>query len=188
MLYEAVVVGVSAGGMQALSVILPELSSAFAMPVIIVQHRRQDDCDFLVRHLNEVGVINVSEVISRRPVAAPGVYVAPAGYHLLVERDRTFGLSLDPKVNHAIPSIDVLFESAAEVYQEKLVGLILTGANSDGAQGLAKIKAYGGLTITQDVTTAAVPYMPQVAAKSVAVDHVLPLQDIGAFLCALDNK
>lgn len=182
MCYEAIVIGVSAGGLNALSLILPQLPADYGHPVIIVQHRTQDDDQFLSDHLNSISEIFVKEAEPGEPIRPAHVYIAPPGYHLLVEREKTFSLNLDGKVNHAIPSIDVLFESAATAYEHKLVGIILTGANSDGCNGLARIKSYGGLTITQDASTAASPFLPQMAARLVEVDHVLSLDAIATFL------
>lgn len=183
--YKAIVIGVSAGGLNALSEILPKLPTEFSYPVIIVQHRQQNDDCFLTEHLDALSSINVKEAQSGEPIKPARAYIAPPGYHLLVERNKTLSLSLDPKVNHAIPSIDVLFESAAEAYQSTLIGIILTGANSDGCNGLARIKSYGGLAIAQDATTATAPFMPTVAASQVAVDHIFSLAEIAQFLTTL---
>jgi len=116
----------------------------------------------------------------------PGkIYIAPPNYHLLVEEDKTLSLSTNKHVNFARPSIDVLFETAADVFGEKLVGIILTGANEDGSRGLKKIKESGGLTIVQDPDTAAVDTMPKAAIASTKVDYILPLENIGPFICSL---
>ncbi|MBL4827055.1 MAG: chemotaxis protein CheB [Spongiibacteraceae bacterium] len=115
------------------------------------------------------------------------IYFALPGYHLLVEEDRVFSLSVDPKVNYSRPSVDTLFESAADVYESELVGVILTGANSDGALSLKKIKMKGGHTIVQDPTTANAPEMPHAAIDLVKVDQVLPLTDIGQCLAQLNT-
>ena len=184
MSYEAIVIGVSAGGLNALHTIIPELPKEYPLPVIVVQHRLPEADDFLTTYLDQESKIHVKQAEPRERIQQ-GVYIAPAGYHLLVERDRTFGFSVDPKVNNAIPSIDVLFETAADAYQNKLVGIVLTGANSDGSQGLKFIKKNGGLTIVQAPNTAESPFMPKAAIEAVEVDHIMPLVDIGAFLKTL---
>ncbi len=184
---EAAVIGVSAGGMKALSVVLPELPEDFGLAVIVVQHIAEGSGNYLVTHLGRLCKIRVKEADEKEIVLPGTVYVAASGYHLLVEDDRTFSLSADPPVNHARPSIDVLFESAAEVLEDKLAGIILTGANSDGAQGLAAVKAAGGLAVVQDPETAESPMMPRAAIEAAQVDHVLTLPQIASFLCDLDR-
>ena len=108
--------------------------------------------------------------------------MAPPNYHLLIEPDQTFTLTIDERVNYARPSIDVLFETAAEVFREHLIGIILTGANNDGSHGLKRIKELGGMAIVQDPETAEVDSMPKAAVAACAVDHVLSLEEISAFL------
>jgi two-component system chemotaxis response regulator CheB len=119
----------------------------------------------------------------------PGViYVAPPNYHLLVEDDRTLALSIDPRVNFSRPAIDVLFESAVDVYAHHIIGVILTGGNHDGAHGLRRIKEAGGLTIVQDPKTAKAGMMPAAALAATAVDYVLPLPEIGALLARCGTR
>ncbi|MCP4412676.1 MAG: chemotaxis protein CheB, partial [Gammaproteobacteria bacterium] len=130
-MYEAIVVGVSAGGLKALSRIIPELPIDFPQSVMMVQHRLNDPNEFLAEYMNTLCDIDVKEAVSREVIKPECVYIAPSGYHLLIERDKTFSLTVDPPVSFAIPSVDVLFESAATAYEDKLVGVILTGANSD---------------------------------------------------------
>jgi two-component system, chemotaxis family, protein-glutamate methylesterase/glutaminase len=185
MSYEAVVIGVSTGGMKALPKIIPELPKAYSLPVMIVQHHLHDADEFLAGYLNSLCDILVKSAESREVIKAQCVYIAPSGYHLQVERHKSLSLSVDPKVKHSIPSIDVLFETAAHAYQDKLVGVILTGASSDGCQGLETIKKYGGLAIVQDPDTAQSPYMPRVAIDCVDIDHIIPLDEMGVFLRTL---
>ena len=149
MRYAAVVIGVSAGGIEALKIILPALPACFPLPIAIVQHRDQRSDSFLATYLNKMSGIVVTEAEDKEPLCSGRVYLAPAGYHLLIEADRSFSLSVDPRVNYSCPSIDVLFESAAEVFAESLIGIVLTGANSDGAHGLKRIKDRGGLAVVQ---------------------------------------
>lgn len=122
--YEAIVIGVSAGGMEALSMLVPRFAVNFPVPVIIVQHRPYNRDDFLVEYLNDHSDIEVTEAQCNEKISAQRVYIAPGGYHLQVEKNRFFSLSLDEKVNNSIPSIDVLFETAADCYADKLIGII----------------------------------------------------------------
>ncbi|MEE8059492.1 MAG: chemotaxis protein CheB [Pseudomonadales bacterium] len=173
--------------MNTLAQIIPKLPETYPLPVMIVQHRLHDANEYLVEHLRNLCDLQVKTAESRAAIQAPCVYIAPSGYHLLVERDRSFSLSIDPKVNYAIPSIDVLFETAADAYQEKRVGVILTGANCDDCRGLESIKKYGGLSIVQDPATAASSYMPSAAINIAEVDHIIPLNEIGIFLKSIAN-
>jgi two-component system chemotaxis response regulator CheB len=183
---EAVVIGVSAGGLKALSAIIPSLPRDFDIAVIVVQHVREGSDDFLARNLDSNSAVRVKEADEKEAILPGTVYIAPAGYHLLVETDRTFSLSTEGLVNYARPSIDVLFESAAEVYGGKLVGVILTGANSDGARGLASVKQAGGLTLVQNPDTAEVSVMPAAAINGTQVDHILELSDLASFIAGLN--
>jgi len=176
-----VVIGVSAGGSGALPIVLSALPADYAVPVIVVRHLYPDAGPYGHDVLARACALRLSEAEEKAPVTA-GIHVAPANYHLLVERDRTFALSIDERVRWARPSIDVLFESAADVYGSDLVGVILTGANDDGARGLRRIKEAGGTTIVQDPATAEFPDMPRAAMEACKVGHVLPLEGIGALL------
>jgi two-component system chemotaxis response regulator CheB len=185
MRYRAVVIGVSAGGMQALNAILPELPSDFPLSVIIVQHTHPASDDFLARYLDEKCCVKVKEADEKEKILPGVVYLAPPNYHLLVENDKIFSLSTELPVNFARPSIDVLFETAADAYGKMVAGVILTGANRDGSQGLLTIKKAGGLTVVQDPETAEANAMPQAAIETVQPDHILPLEKIGPFLLGL---
>ncbi len=183
--YETVLIGVSAGGLIALKTIIPHLPANFPASVIIVQHLSPDADDFFVRHLNQKAQLFVKEAEDKEKALRGTVYLAPPNYHLLIEADRTFTLSADDRVNFSRPSIDVLFETAAETYQNKAIGVILTGANNDGAAGLKKIKQLGGLTVVQSPESAEADTMPKAALKAVDVDFVVPLARMGQFLAAL---
>ena len=184
--YKAVVIGTSAGGMDALKAPLPTLPHDFPMPVIVVHHISPESRDnYLIEFFNGLCRLNVKEASEKETVEAGNVYFAPAGYHLLVERDRTFSLSVDKKVQYSRPSVDVLFESAAEVYSSALIGIILTGANSDGAEGLKAIKDNSGLTVVQDPETAESDFMPLAALRASETDHILPLARIAELLIDL---
>lgn len=180
--YQAVVAGVSAGGLDVLPALLQALPADFAMPLIIVQHLHPQQDDFFVTQLSQACRLAVREAEEKESVQAGVVYIAPANYHLLIEADKTFALSTEEKVNFSRPSIDVLFETAADVYGAGLVGVILTGASRDGAIGLSRIKAKGGIAIVQDPQTAAYPIMPLEALKETQADHVLNIDRIGHLL------
>ena len=182
MRYQAVVIGVSAGGLEALKVILPALPASFPFPIAVVQHRDECSDGFLAEYLDRMSAVTVSEAEDKEPLCAGHAYMAPAGYHLLIESDRSFSLSVDPRVNYSCPSIDVLFESAADAFGESLIGIVLTGANADGAQGLKAIKARGGLAIVQDPTTAQATAMPRAALEATPVDYLVDLQQIAPLL------
>lgn len=176
-----VVVGTSYGGVSALQALLPGLSPEFSLPVVVVQHRIKDADDGLCEFLRGHSPLPLVEPNDKEEIAAGRVYLAPRDYHLLVERDR-FALSTEHAVSFARPSIDVLFESAADAYRERAVGVILTGANRDGARGLARIKSFGGRAVVQDPQDAASRAMPEAALAAAEIDAVLPLAAIAPFL------
>lgn len=180
--YKAVVIGVSAGGFNALRVVLAGLPDTFPAPVIIVQHRMPSADNYLVTYLNDHCSLTVKEAEEKEKIVSRTVYIAPPDYHLLVEKNTTFSLSVDELVCFARPSIDVLFETAAAAYKAALIGIILTGANTDGSDGIRAIKAAGGLTISQDPQTAEVSVMPLAAIATKSVDFIMPLEDIPLFL------
>ncbi|MEI6174495.1 MAG: chemotaxis protein CheB [Bacteroidota bacterium] len=185
--YEAIVIGSSAGGLNALKVLFRGLSEGFRIPLIIVQHISADSENYLIQILNDIRVLQVKEADEKEQPMPGMAYLAPPNYHLLLEPDRTFTLTIDERVNYARPSIDVLFETAAEAYKDKLIGIILTGANNDGSRGLKRIKDLGGLTIVQDPDTAEVESMPRAAIQATLTDHILPLEEIAAFLNSLNE-
>ncbi len=186
--YQAVVIGVSSGGMDALRTMLPILTWDFRLAVIVVQHLHPHSENFLVRYLHEMCQIFVKEADEKEQISPGGIYIAPPNYHLLIEHDKTFSLSTAPKINYARPSIDILFETAADAYRSHLVGIILTGANNDGSRGLHIIKEYGGLTIVQDPATAETAAMPEAAIKVTHVDYILSLQEIGWLLNTISSS
>jgi two-component system chemotaxis response regulator CheB len=186
--YKAIVIGASAGGLTALQEILTPLPANFRLPILVVQHRFPTADDLLTFALNESCRLTVKEADEKDYIEPGYVYVAPPNYHLLVERDRTLSLSADAKVCYSRPSIDVLFESAADVFLSHLIGVILTGANHDGTAGLKKIKQNGGLTIAQDPATAEAEMMPLSAIQAKAVDQILSLADISSLLLQLSQK
>ncbi len=181
----AVVIGVSAGGLAALGALLPMLPAGFTLPVFIVQHLHPLQDGAFVEVLSRACAVMVKEAEDKETPSPGVVYFAPANYHLLIERDGTFSLSVDEKVNFSRPSIDVLFESAADAYGVGLVGIILTGAGSDGALGLLRIKEKGGLTIVQDPRTAQFPMMPTAALSESKADYVINIEEIAGFLARI---
>ncbi len=185
MKYEAIVIGVSSGGMITLNTILRHLPSDFVLSIIIVQHQHPESDDFIAKFLDARCNLTVKQADEKESILPGVIYIAPPNYHLMIEEDRTFSLSIDKRVHYARPSIDILFETAADVFGKKLVGIILTGANEDGSHGLRKIKESGGLTIVQDPDTAEVDTMPKAAIASTKVDYILPLEKIGLFICTL---
>lgn len=185
--YEAIVIGVSAGGLSALETIFKDLDAEFCLPILIVQHLSASSENYLPVHFGTRYPQNFKEADDKEKIESGTIYFAPPNYHLLVECDHHLALSASDRVNFSRPSIDVLFESAADVFADKLIGVILTGANSDGANGLEKIKRYGGLTIVQDPKTAESEPMPTAAINATNVDHVLPLEQIGNFLNSLNR-
>ncbi len=183
--FHAVVIGVSAGGFHALNTILPMFPENFPVPIIIVQHRIESGDDYFVESLNKKSKLTVKESEDKESIVPGKVYIAPGGYHLYIEKDHTFSLSVDEPVCYARPSIDVLFETAADVFCSNLVGIILTGANSDGTNGIKAIKAKQGFVIAQDPDKAESKFMPISAIKTNLVDFILALEDIPGFLIAL---
>ncbi len=181
MTFEIIVIGASYGGLSALQILLPELAPDFPLPLVVVQHRRKEADDGLCEYLRRRSPLPLIEPNDKEKVEPGRVYLAPRDYHLLLEKS-IFALSTESPVGFARPSIDVLFESAADIYRERVIGVILTGANRDGARGLAKIKAFGGLTVVQDPQSAESRSMPEAAIAAPTVDRILPLAEIAPFL------
>lgn len=181
-------IGTSAGGLHALTSVLSVIPGNFPLPLIIVQHRSQDYRDLLEEVLQRKCQLEVKQADEKEPIRKGVIYIAPPGYHLMVERDKTFSLTIDEPVKYSRPSIDVLFETAAEVYKNKLVGIVLTGANDDGANGIRAIWQYGGFTIAQDPNEAEYSTMPLQTIQSGAVKIVLTLKEIQHFLIQLGQN
>lgn len=179
---EAVVIGASAGGVAALLQLLPGLPAAYPLPIVVVLHLPAQHESRLAEVLQFRVALAVREARDKEPLAAGTVYIAPADHHLSIEADRSFSLSGEAPVCFARPSIDVLMSSAAQVYGASLIGLLLTGANSDGAAGLAAIKAAGGLSGVQLPAEAQVPTMPNAALRLHDPDYVLPLAGLHELL------
>lgn len=186
MRYEAIVIGVSSGGMNAMKIMFSLLPKDFGTPIIIVQHMSAHSDGEWIKLFNGKSYLNIKEADEKEKIEKRNVYIAPPNYHLLIERDKTFSFTIDERVNFARPSIDVLFESAAEAYKNKLIGIILTGSNNDGTEGIKRIQECGGLTIVQDPETAESAHMPRSAIAAIQPDYILSLKEIIKLLIKLD--
>jgi two-component system chemotaxis response regulator CheB len=183
---DAIVMGASAGGVEALMALLPTLSVAFRTPIFIVLHLPRDQPSLLSQIFLQKCALPVCEAVDKEPVRSGTVYFAPPDYHLLIDEGPCLALSADELVNYSRPSIDVLFESAADIYRARLLGIILSGANEDGAEGLAAVHAAGGITIVQQPDSAQVKQMVVAALNRNPTSHVLDLEGIAAVLHSLD--
>lgn len=182
---KAIAIGASAGAVQALLVLLPALPASFALPVFVVVHVPPDRDNVLVSLLQAKCRITVKEAEDKEPVAGGVVYFAPSDYHLLVETDHSLALSTDEVVNYSRPSIDVLFESAADAYGAELLGIVLTGANHDGAAGLKAILDAGGAAIVQNRAEAYATAMPDAALEAVPSATIMNLDALASYLSSL---
>jgi two-component system chemotaxis response regulator CheB len=182
--YDVVVVGTSWGGLAALRTLVGVLPASFRMAVTLVQHRHKDSDHVLRALLQECSPLVVCEVEDKMPLEEGHIYVAPPDYHTLIEPGH-FALSTEAPVRFSRPSIDVTFNSAADAYGHRVVGVVLTGANKDGASGLLRISELGGLAIIQDPKTAESPTMPSAAQQAVPRARVMPLARIGEYLATL---
>jgi two-component system chemotaxis response regulator CheB len=186
--YKAVVIGASAGGLLTLSSLLEKLPADYTLPVIIVQHRSKEPIGLLEELLQTKCKIRVKQADEKEQIEKSIVYLAPPDYHLLIEQDLTFSLTVDEPVRFSRPSIDVLFQSAAFVFKELLIGIVLTGSNSDGIAGVQAISDNHGLVIAQDPREAPFPEMPLASILSGKVTHVFSLDQIVAFLLSLHTE
>ena len=179
-----VVIGASWGGLAALSKLVSGMPGDFNTPVLIVQHRSRHADNLLATLLQDVTKLRVVDIEAKEPLEAGSVYVAPSNYHVLVEEGH-LSLTTDPLVRFSRPSIDVTFASAADAYRSAALGVVLTGANDDGSQGLRRIVDLGGKAIVQDPSTAESKTMPSAAMKAVPEAEVIPLSGISARLVEL---
>ena len=180
--YEAIVIGASAGCMDALSQILPEIPAHYPIPILVVVHLPPDRDSIMGALLQEKCAVKVCEAADKEPLLPGTIYLAPPDYHLLVETDRTLSLSNEEEVQFSRPSIDVTFESAADVFENKLLGIVLTGGNNDGSKGLKAIMTGGGDGIVQAPDTAFSAIMPDYALAACPTAKSMTLEDIAAFL------
>ncbi len=180
--YQIIVMGASAGGMEVFSQIFSNLKSDFQIPVFVVQHVHSSQTEYYVQRFNKLTSLTVREAEDKEIIRHRHVYFAPPNYHMLLNDKNTISLSIDARIRFSRPSIDVFFQSAAEIYQEETVGVLFTGANEDGAEGMCDIHRHHGLTIVQDPKTAKHPVMPQSALNLCHMDYVLSIEDIIALL------
>ncbi len=180
-----VVIGGSAGSLDALLPILPMIKSNFPAAMVIVLHRKNNSGSPLTQLIAAKANLPVAEVEEKQPVLPGRIYLAPADYHLLIENDLSFSLDYSEKVHYSRPSIDVCFESVAEVFKQKTTGVLLSGANADGVAGLKCIRAHGGMTIVQDPATAEVSYMPDEAIRQGVADYIFTPAQIADYLNGL---
>lgn len=185
---DAIVIGASAGGVEALSRILPEIPATLAAAILIVVHVPRERPSLLSGIFRAKCRMRVEEAIDKAQIMPGHIYFAPPDYHLLVDAGPQVALSVDELIQYSRPSIDVLFESAADIYGNRLLGVLLTGGNEDGAAGMAYIAACGGATIVQEPSEAIAATMPAAALKALTPTHVLRLDDIRDLLVSLAAK
>ncbi len=188
MKYKAIVIGSSTGGFYALKRIITALPEGFTLPILIVQHISSNSDNFMAKYLNNLSNVRVKEADEKEKILPSTVYIAPPNYHMLMEEDFTISLSTEQKRNYARPSVDVLFETAALACGDRLIGVVLTGANNDGAKGLLAIKTAGGLTMVQNPDESEAYLMPQSAIDVAAPHFVLSLDEITNKLVELDKE
>lgn len=176
--------GASKGGMNALHAVLGPLPGDFPVPIAVVLHRGKDSDEIVIEMLQRQIGIRIVEPTDKQPLLAGCIYLAPADYHLLID-NRRLALSTEGPVCRARPSIDVLFESAVDEYGEHVIGVVLSGASPDGAQGMKAIKSAGGLTVVQDPASAESKIMPEASIERAAVDHIVPPEAIASLLVKL---
>ena len=181
---KAVVIGGSAGAIDVLTRLFPEIPAGFPVPIMIVIHLPADKKSIVAQLLDEKSAVTVKEVSDKETVKAGSAYVAPPDYHMLAERDGTLSLSVEEPVLYSRPSIDVLFETAADAYGDGLLGVILSGANEDGAKGAKKIVQKGGAVIVQSPDEAQSKMMPKSAIRTVPNSHVKTMDEMIALFKA----
>lgn len=182
---KALVIGGSAGSLDVLIKILPSISLDITFPIIIVVHRKQGTDSLLSELLATKTALMVKEVEEKELILPRTIYVAPSDYHLLIEKDLTFSLDYSEKVNYSRPSIDVTFQSAAEVFSTQLVCLLLSGSNADGVNGLIAVNGYEGEAVVQDPSSAQVNYMPAQAILRARIDRVLKIEEMAHYINSL---
>lgn len=185
--YSIVAIGTSWGGLTAMSKLLGELPADFGVPIVVVQHRSKDSDRLLAQLLQDATDLEVREIDDKDVLEAGKVHVAPADYHLMVERGY-LSLTIEAPVRYSRPSIDVMFVSAGDAYGREAIGVVLTGANEDGSRGLAHIVRRGGKALVQDPKTAEIPVMPEAALRAVPEAEALTLPDMGKRLIELSQE
>ena len=187
MKYKALIIGGSAGSFQVILKIISNLPKNFALPVFLSLHRLKHVRSGFVEALLTKSILPIKEPFDKEQIKPGTIYLAPANYHMYMELGGRISLSTEPVVNHSRPSIDLSFFSAANVYREKLIGIILSGANLDGALGLRQVKKYNGLTIVQDPAESQINTMPNAAIEKTKVDYIYKTQEIINFLNKLEE-
>lgn len=182
---KLIIMAGSAGSLQVILGIISSIGRDLPLSMLIVVHRNVDFESSLEELLSTRTRATIKEVEEKEPIQPGTIYLAPADYHVLIEKDRTFSLDYSEKVNFSRPSIDVTFRCAADVYGEDLVCVLLSGGNSDGVEGMVYVKQKGGVAVAQDPATAEVPYMPQHAIVRMAIDFIVPAEELPAFIRGL---
>jgi two-component system chemotaxis response regulator CheB len=184
---EALLIGGSAGSLDVLLKVLPALRTDLAFPVLIIIHRKNGADSLLPELLSGKTRLTVKEAEEKEPLLPGVIYIAPSDYHLLVERDHTLSLDYSEKINYSRPAIDASFQTAAEVYQDRLACILLSGSNADGVEGLKYVKQWGGLAVIQNPDDAQVAYMPAQAKLHVKIDHIFNAEDMAEFINLLSQ-
>jgi len=184
---EALIIGGSAGSLDVLLEIFPALRKDIRFPIVLVVHRKPSNESLLTDLLKSRTTLTVGEAEEKEFLAPGKVFIAPADYHMLIEEDRSISLDYSEKINYSRPSIDVTFQSAAEVFKEKLVCILLSGSNSDGVEGLKCVNSFGGKAVIQNPDTAIMPYMPQQAALNVVPNVILDSRDMADYINKLND-
>jgi len=185
--YKAVVIGGSAGSFQGITKILSQLPKTFPLPIIMCLHRLKHVRNGFVEALSIKSVFPVVEPYDKEQIKKGGVYLAPSNYHMSVELGNYFAMSTEEMINNSRPAIDITLGTAAYVFREKLIGILLSGANRDGGMGMKHIKDKGGLTIVQEPTECMIDTMPKAALALTKIDHVLKVDDIVSLMNELDK-
>jgi two-component system chemotaxis response regulator CheB len=184
---DLLVVGGSAGSLHVVLSMLSALPDSFSIPLLIILHRNSIFESSLEDLLATRTRLPIKEVEEKEPIKPGTIYICPADYHVLLEKEHTFSLDYSERINYSRPSIDVTFRSAADVYGPGLIGLLLSGGNADGAEGMEYVQKKGGFTIVQDPATAEVPYMPQQAITRMQADIIIPTEEIPGFISSLSR-
>jgi len=185
---SALIIGGSAGSLDVLLEMFPKLRDDLTFPIIIVTHRKSGSDSLLIDLLKSRTSLKVAEAEEKAAIIPGNVYIAPADYHLLIEESGTFSLDYSEKINYSRPSIDVTFQSAADIFHQDLVCILLSGSNADGVEGLKMVNNYGGRVVIQNPLTASMPYMPQQAALNVSVDAVLNSDQMAMYINELNGS
>ena len=183
----ALIIGGSAGSLDVLLEIFPALRNDISFPIVLVVHRKASNESLLTDLLKSRTTLAVSEAEEKEFLSSGKVFIAPADYHMLVEEDQSISLDYSEKVNYSRPSIDVTFQSAAEVFKEKLVCILLSGSNADGVEGLKSVNNFGGRVVIQNPNTAIMPYMPQQAVLNVKPHVILDSHDMADYINKLND-